>query len=311
MVAVAANGLQLLAPPLALGDRALMARIGGAVAALIGLIWLVREARAVGGARGQGAGVAVVSLRTAGTIMGVLTVLALLNPPEAGPIDRPEGGGFGALGASPFGDDLSDGEVLPADSRGGESLVRGQDPPEIVAGPIPDLPDMSPGPLQRALSSSRWLIFLVLMMVALRAMTRSRQRPEPELEFELPLSPVQAEAGLLASLDEVAAGEDDAPGRITRAYRRLLQALSDAGAPREAWEAPHEHLDRVLGPLGVPPAELHMLAGLYVLAHFSGRAVTDTHRTQAVAALEASLDHLRGVEPLPTADDDVLAGAWT
>lgn len=311
VVAVAANGLQLLAPALDLGDRVLLARVCGAIAALSGLGWLVREARAVGGPRGQGAGAAAVSLRTAATIMGMLALLALLNPPEAGPVDRPSGGGFGALGANPFGDDVSSGDVLPAETRGGDPLVRGQDPPEIIAGPIPDMPDMSAGPLERALRSSRWLILLAFLVIVMKALTRRQRHHEPEVEFTVPLSPAEAKLGLLASLDEVAAGEDDAPGRITRAYRTLLHALSEAGAPREPWEAPHEHLNRVLGPLGVPSEELHTLAALYVLAHFSGRAISDDHRSQAVAALEASLEHLRDVEPLPTPSSDEWAGAWS
>jgi hypothetical protein len=101
-----------------------------------------------------------------------------------------------------------------------------------------------------------------------------------------------AEAGLEASLDAASSGL--APrDAICDAYARLLAALDAAGAGRQPQEAPHEHLDRVLGPLGIRSRPLHVLAELFVLARFSQHPITDAHRARAVGALGEALADLR------------------
>ena len=111
---------------------------------------------------------------------------------------------------------------------------------------------------------------------------------------DLPWGPDEAEAGLVASLAEVSGKGRDPRSQITAAYLSLLSALSEAGAPRQAHEAPHEHLRRTLGPLGVRAGPVHELpTGLYVMAQFSLRPVTDRHRAGAAQALEISLASIR------------------
>jgi hypothetical protein len=56
--------------------------------------------------------------------------------------------------------------------------------------------------------------------------------------------------------------------------------------------------------MGVHPEPLHRLTGLYVIAQFSERAISDQHRMAAVRALEESLGGLRRLGGRP--DVDVL-----
>ena len=135
-----------------------------------------------------------------------------------------------------------------------------------------------------------WALGLILMR---RLMRRRKQGPIPDI----PLASEDAQASLEASLGEVIGDSRDPRQAITNAYRRLLIALAAAGAIREPHEAPHEHLHRALGPLGVRPQPLHRLTGLYVLAQFGGCPVTEQHRSVAVDALEVSLADL-GAAPL-------------
>lgn len=110
-----------------------------------------------------------------------------------------------------------------------------------------------------------------------------------------PLDAAAAQASLEASLDAVTA-DAEPRNAISDAYARLLAALADAGAARRPHEAPHEHLDRVLNPLGVRSAPLHRLAALFVLARFSQHPVTTAHRDEASGALREALADLREAE---------------
>lgn len=139
------------------------------------------------------------------------------------------------------------------------------------------------------------LLILLVVVVALRARILGRRlwRRREVLPPDEPLAPEDAEAGLEASLGEVARDGGDPRRQITAAYRRLLEALAEAGAPRLPQEAPHEHLHRALGRLGVPPRPLHRLTALYVAAHFSERPMVERHRAAAADALQVSLASLR------------------
>jgi hypothetical protein len=147
--------------------------------------------------------------------------------------------------------------------------------------------------LQRLANSLPLNVLLIAALVLLFLLIRRRRRGMEEPLSDFPWRPEDAEDSLLASLAEVSATEGDPRGQITAAYLRLLSALSEAGAPRRAQEAPHEHLYRTLGPLGVQADPLHELTGLYVMAQFSQRPVTDRHRAAAASALEVSLASIR------------------
>lgn len=130
-----------------------------------------------------------------------------------------------------------------------------------------------------------------------RALRREGAPPVPGQA--VPLDAAAARAGLEASLDAVSGGAaaDVSPrDAISDAYARLLTALADAGAARRTHEAPHEHLDRVLRPLGVRSEPLHNLADLFVLARFSQHPVTAAHRDDASGALREALADLREAE---------------
>lgn len=122
---------------------------------------------------------------------------------------------------------------------------------------------------------------------------RSPMLPAPELppDEDPPVDADAAQAGLSASLATASAG-DDPRAAIVDAYLRLLDVLAEAGGARRLQEAPHEHLHRVLGPLGVRPEPTHQLAELFVMARFSPHPITEHHRDQAVALLHTALADL-------------------
>ena len=149
--------------------------------------------------------------------------------------------------------------------------------------------------LQRLAGNPPLMVFLFLAVLSLLILRHHLKRRPDVLLPDLFLAPEAAEAGLLASLYELAWEGGEPREQVTAAYYRLLASLTEAGAPRLMQEAPHEHLYRVLGPLGAHPEPLHRLTGLYVMAQFSERTITEGHRGEAVQALEESLTSLRRV----------------
>ena len=107
----------------------------------------------------------------------------------------------------------------------------------------------------------------------------------------------------LADVLRAMLADPDPRTAVIGAYARLLAALDEAGFPRRAEEAPHEHLWRSLGPLGVRRPPVHRLAELFVRARFTPHPVTDEHRRAAIAALADAVADLR----LPDRDVDELA----
>ncbi len=296
VVLIAARGVQLLLPAARLSAGwAVGLRAVGAVTVVAGIAGLLYQ-RSRLPARGPGrADPTATGLRTAGTIMAAVALLGLFNPPPPGTDVRRPGFGFGLIEVSPFGREGSGGEGMRSRTRGGVSPIRGEAPDVPEAPPLPTRaapPD--PGFARRAAGLlSRIFLFLAIPLAILYLMRRTGRRRPEEWEIEPPLQPPDAFAGLSASLEELEADHPQPRGQITRAYARLLESLAAAGAARAPYEAPHEHLYRALSPLGVRPDALHRLAGLYVLAQFGGRPVTDDHRTAAAEALSQSLADLR------------------
>ncbi len=296
LVARSSSGIRLLPPPTELpGPWVWIVRLTGMAAAGLGLILLLsppggsREPPGRSGTRSPSE-----SLRSAASIMGLLAFVALLvapprgsgagtrrGPPttaeEAGP-DEP-GGARGSLPG-----------LLPGNGWGGGAGGGGRGAGSDGLGVVAAAPQPPQSLLRRL---ARYLPFFLILMAVLLGLFLVRRRRRPAGPDAL-LHPEDVEAGLLASLDEVMSGCGDPRGQIAAAYRTLLSALTRAGAACRPQEAPHEHLYRVLGPLGVHPEPLHRLAGLHVMAQFSGRSVTERHRGSAVSALEDSLDAIRG-----------------
>jgi hypothetical protein len=297
VVAISARGFHLILPPADLSaDWIWGIRIMGGLAgtaAIIGLLLWNRKAR-----KGRAAPDDPVAgpLRRAGIIMALLVFGGLLvnplaptgdslrpgprptrqepssdpnrgeeaPPPSGIPGDRAASGGLGGGGQG---------------SGGASSLGAGAQQAQTF--------------LRRLANSLPFNVLLLGVAVILFVLLRRRRRRSGVSLSEFPWEPEDAEAGLMASLAEVSGRDRDPRGQITAAYLRLLSALSEAGAPRKTQEAPHEHLRRTLGPLGVRTKPLHELTTLYVMAQFSLRPVTDRHRAAAVKALEASLASIR------------------
>jgi hypothetical protein len=123
----------------------------------------------------------------------------------------------------------------------------------------------------------------------------SRAVPGPEAVVDAAASPPcpgSVEDGLAEVLRSMLADPDPRTA-VIGAYARLLVALESAGVARRPEEGPHEHLWRVLGPLGVRRTPVHRLAELFVRARFSPHPITDVHREAAIACLADALADLR------------------
>lgn len=118
--------------------------------------------------------------------------------------------------------------------------------------------------------------------------------PEPEVgpDGEVERSAVSVEAELAAVLRDMLADPDPRTA-VIGAYARLLVAFDQAGHGRRMQEGPHEHLWRVLGPLGVRRGPVHQLAELFVRARFTPKPVTEAHRQRAIGALADTVADLR------------------
>ena len=298
VVAITTNGLRLIGPAADPSPTWLWAiRFAGAAAIGGGLAALLGQRRALR-AEGGRSDPTVVAVRTAAAIMGVLTVVALLVHPVGGTRARAGAGASTSLARSAGSGDS--GEGRPAASSGsmaGNAVMgggAGEGGNGGGGGPMgPQGGGFDRTPLQRMARSLLPVLLLLVAAMAFRALSRGPRPGEMELRLGMPLDAADAEAGLAASLLEIESDSPDPRRQITAAYHRLLAALAAAGAPRRPQEAPHEHLHRALGPLGVRPGPLHRLTELYVLAQFSERPITERHRAAAAEALDASLAGLR------------------
>jgi uncharacterized membrane protein YidH (DUF202 family) len=107
----------------------------------------------------------------------------------------------------------------------------------------------------------------------------------------------QAEA-VSAALDESIAdvlAEPDPRRAIIAAYAHMERALAAAGLPRRPAEAPLEYLERALVDLDATAASARRLTDLFRFAKFSDHPVPGQAKDDAIAALEAVRDELRGV----------------
>lgn len=305
LVAVGAAGAGLILPPVDPNLTWIVRLIGG-LAAAAGLAALLYQRRRLLSRADRHYDPAVAAFVAAASIMGTVAVLALLGGNarfEREPVpgvaasaavdSGEEGAGPPRPTSEPTGLSGGFGRSVGGDRSDGPRTVR-----EGGSGPGED----DAGFDWRGLGPAAAVLLLILLLatvaIALWILRRRWGVPGQDLPDDVPVAAADAEAGLRASLDEVAYAGRDPRGQITAAYRRLLGALAEAGAPRQPQEAPYEHLRRALGPLAVDPAPMHRLAELFVIAQFSDHPVTDAHRAAAAEALESALARLRAAEPV-------------
>ena len=320
VVAVTATGVGLLLPPLDLNEGGVRAvRIAGGAAAFAGLVVLLVQRNRLRPPGGRGPDATVAGLLAAATLMGILTLIALLAPALPAGLDS---GGPGIV--------ATEGSTIDPDAPPPPSPLPPSRTAPVTEGAAPgddrEEPQWQIGgggggagavagdgrSVRRILPQVANLLLLVLLLgaviVGILALTgrRGGRRPEPTPD-DSPGPVADAEAGLEASLDALDRSGGDPREQITAAYGHLMAALARAGAPREPYEAPHEHLRRALGPLGVRAEPMHRLTGLYVAAQFSDRPITERHRAAAVDALEVSLASLRSIHGPEGAEDGAPA----
>ncbi|MGD8277119.1 MAG: DUF4129 domain-containing protein, partial [Gemmatimonadota bacterium] len=305
VVGVAAGGNGLLVPPVAPAAGWMrFLRVAGAIAAIGGMLGLLIRGRKLIAEGDPDFDTTGSALAAAVTIMSVIALLAFLAPrigfARNGGSGDPTAGRSGEVGEARPG--LSTLPPMPGSANGavgqgqrdrrsgtGGRLSRRVQPGEPGGAGTSAAATV----LERVGNGILLVVLFLAAVVGFRILTGRRVEEDPYVlpgeDDEPPVAAVDAEAGLLASLGDVAYEGRDPREQITVAYRRLLYALAVAGAPREPHEAPHEYMLRALGPLGVRPEPMHRLTELYVLAQFSGHPITERHRARAVEALEAGL----------------------
>lgn len=306
VVAVTTKGPWLLPPALHLGTAwTWVVRFAGLALAGAGVAGLMAQRRIIGVWNGRSADPTVVALRTAALIMGGLAVVAFLHSPSRNRDGRAENGSTiqGPRAQEPSDGGSGSSGSQPALTMGGDPVMMGSRPPGEVRRTRPARGGATSTSRENPLRTLvrllvRILVIATLLFALVTLVLRLRLRPRAP-PADMAEAGTAAQAALQASLEEVYRNDGAPRDQITYAYRRLLAALAAVDAPRRPEEAPHEHLHRVLGRLGVRPGPLHRLTELYVEAQFSRRALTDRHRADAIEALEASLADLRSVPRMP------------
>lgn len=337
VVAVALGGQGLLVPA---GPTSTVVRVAGALVALGAVAVLVR----IDGPLRAGRTLAVVAVAGAVTALATLPASPVsLDEPAAPPADAVPGEDGertvlldqigpgqtqdGILRLPPGAElQVQAGEVVVR-APGGTSTVLGSgqrvarpDGTVVVVGegtvlevpePLPVEGDAAPDRLARGVEAVLALLLGGFALVAFappivryaeRTAGPAPSEPVPQPSPRRPAATV--EEGLAEVLRAMLADPDPRTA-VIGAYARLLAALQEVGFPRRAEEAPHEHLWRSLGPLGVRRAPVHRLAELFVRARFTPHPITDEHRQAAIAALADAVADLR----LQARDVDLLAGA--
>jgi hypothetical protein len=130
---------------------------------------------------------------------------------------------------------------------------------------------------------------LGLASVAVFATMRSRRRGE--------LDETEVADALAAVLDDALAdlrAERDPRRAIIAAYARMERLLAAHGVPRHPSEAPFEYLARVLVELRASASSVFELTALFERAKFSRHEVDAGMKDEAIGALAAVRDELRG-----------------
>ncbi|HKP19322.1 MAG TPA: DUF4129 domain-containing protein [Gaiellaceae bacterium] len=132
---------------------------------------------------------------------------------------------------------------------------------------------------------------LTALGLATAAMLLLRHRAPKK---RLPRPPAEALAlALDASLDDLLA-EPDPRRAVIAAYARMEGALAASGLARKQAEAPREYLERTLPELGASAGSARRLTTLFERAKFSPHRIDAAMKDEAIAALTALRDELRG-----------------
>lgn len=150
---------------------------------------------------------------------------------------------------------------------------------------------------QGAEPSFQWPVVVVtalLVLAGAAAWYAARRRRSP-LRGPLPVGEELARA-LDYALDDVRA-ESDPRRAVIKAYARLEAILAAHGLPRHPAEAPYEYLPRTLGQLEASGESVARLTDLFERAKFSLHEIDPQMREDAIEALTAVRDELRGAVP--------------
>jgi hypothetical protein len=129
----------------------------------------------------------------------------------------------------------------------------------------------------------------VVVLLATRQTRRTPRRLRGGREEAISLA-------LDESLDDLR-GDPDLRRAIIAAYARMERALARAGLPRHPAEAPFEYVERALQDLDTSAESVRRLTALFEWAKFSQHEPEPEMRDEAVDALVAVRDELRGAVP--------------
>jgi hypothetical protein len=132
------------------------------------------------------------------------------------------------------------------------------------------------------------LLFVAAAIVAAFFFRRGSGKPDET-------APEVLAAALDESLDDLRS-DPDLRRAIIAAYARMETALAAAGIPRDPAEAPLEYVERALLALDTSAGAVRKLTDLFEWARFSHHEPEPSMRDDAVDALVAVRDELRGSE---------------
>lgn len=135
------------------------------------------------------------------------------------------------------------------------------------------------------------ILGILLALIGAAVVTRKRLGPATERRA----APEVLAAALDESLDDLR-NDPDLRRAIIAAYARMETALAAAGLPRHEAETPFEYLERALLSVDASARAVHRLTDLFEWARFSHHEPEPWMRDEAVDALIAVRDELRGAE---------------
>ena len=143
--------------------------------------------------------------------------------------------------------------------------------------------------------------FVAFLLVQLgRAWRRRAARPgeRDEIDFHVLDEPARIAAAIAEDATEQDAALRDGEPRnaIVAAWRRFEVQGARAGVGREPWETSSEFVLRILDRVDAESGAVNRLAQLYREARFSDHEITESHRDEALGALDRIRRSL-GVRP--------------